>query len=458
MNSQNRNNLAAALLGVLVGALAVLLVFVSTGKHTACRQYPEWRKLDLALQSISDNYVDSVETKAVSEKAIGSILSQLDPHSIYLRPEDLEASESDLAGNFEGIGIRFTVPQDTAIVSEVIREGPAEKAGLMVEDRLMKVDSLNIAGVGFPQDSMVRRMKGPSGTEVTVTVLRDGRLIPFEITRAKIPVHCVVASFMLNDTTGYIKLDKFSRTTVMEVAAAGVDLMSKGMTTLVFDLRGNTGGYFDQALNLSNMFLPKDADIVYMEGRHRKRESYKADGKGFFKEIGLKVLIDEGSASSSEIFAGAIQDNDRGVIFGQRSFGKGLVQEPFYFSDGSGIRLTVARFYTPSGRCIQKPYGANEEEYLSDIYNRYLGGELLVADSIKVNKNDAYSTVGGRTVYGGGGIIPDVFVPVDTSAQYVEKARKLFTRYARMSESDFYKEYSTFDNVVLEALKPHTVE
>lgn len=453
MDKQKKSNLSAALVGVIAGVLIACAVISLCHRDSRLKQYPEWRKLDLVLMSLSENYVDSIAYKDVSEKAIGNILSGLDPHSVYLRPEDLQASEEDLAGNFEGIGIRFTVPNDTAIVNEVIHEGPAERAGLQVDDRLLKVDTLPIAGVRYPQDSMVRRMKGPSGSKVTVTVLRGKEQIPYEITRGRIPVHCVIASFMLNDSTGYIKLDKFSRTTVKEFVTSSLDLLSQGMKTLVFDLRGNTGGYFDQALALSNFFLPKGADIVYMEGRHRKRESYQADGKGFLKDVGLKVLIDEGSASSSEIFAGAIQDNDRGMIIGQRSFGKGLVQEPMYFSDGSGLRLTVARFYTPSGRCIQKPYGASEEEYLSDFYNRYMHGELLDVDSIKVNKDDAYLTAGGRTVYGGGGIIPDIFVPIDTTVQYVEKARKLLTRYPRMSDNDFYKEYTTFDNVVLEALK-----
>ena len=453
MDKQKKSNLSAALVGVIAGVLIACAVISLCHRDSRLKQYPEWRKLDLVLMSLSENYVDSIAYRDVSEKAISNILSGLDPHSVYLRPEDLQASEEDLAGNFEGIGIRFTVPNDTAIVNEVIHEGPAERAGLQVDDRLLKVDTLPIAGVRYPQDSMVRRMKGPSGSKVTVTVLRGKEQIPYEITRGRIPVHCVIASFMLNDSTGYIKLDKFSRTTVKEFVTSSLDLLSQGMKTLVFDLRGNTGGYFDQALALSNFFLPKGADIVYMEGRHRKRESYQADGKGFLKDVGLKVLIDEGSASSSEIFAGAIQDNDRGMIIGQRSFGKGLVQEPMYFSDGSGLRLTVARFYTPSGRCIQKPYGASEEEYLSDFYNRYMHGELLDVDSIKVNKDDAYLTAGGRTVYGGGGIIPDIFVPIDTTVQYVEKARKLLTRYPRMSDNDFYKEYTTFDNVVLEALK-----
>jgi len=402
--------------------------------------------------------VDSIAYAEVTEKVIVEMLSKLDPHSVYLTPDDLSKSEDELSGNFEGIGIRFSVPNDTAIVSEVIREGPAEKAGMQVEDRLLKVDSIDIAGVKYPQDSMVRRMKGPAGTKVRVTVLRGKEEIALDMTRDKIPVHCVVAAFMLNDTTGYVKLDKFSRTTVTEVMTASLDLLSKGMKKMVFDLRDNTGGYFDQAMTLANLFLPKGADIVYMEGRHRKKESFASDGKGFLQDVDLVVLINEGSASSSEIFAGAIQDNDRGVIVGHRSFGKGLVQEPLYFSDGSGLRLTVARFFTPSGRCIQKPYGTDPDDYNSDIIHRYMDGELLDADSIKVNLDDAYKTVRGRTVYGGGGIVPDVFVPLDTSSRYVENARKLLKRYARMSENEFYQEYSKIDNVVQEALKPHIIE
>ena len=279
-------------------------------------------------------------------------------------------------------------------------------------DRLLKVDSINIAGVKYPQDSMVRRMKGPAGSKVTVTVGREGEVIPFRITRGKIPVHSIDAHFMINDTTGYLRLSKFSRTTYDEFITATADLLSQGMTRLVFDLRDNTGGYLDQAFRLGNEFLPRGATVVYMEGLHRKREDFRADGSGVLQGIGLTVLINENSASSSEIFAGAIQDNDRGVIVGRRSFGKGLVQEPIYFTDGSGVRLTVARFYTPSGRCIQKPYG---DDYDYDIYKRYADGEVFSVDSIKVNVEDRHTTVGGRTVYGGGGIVPDIFVPVDTT-------------------------------------------
>ena len=331
------------------------------------------------------------------------------------------------------------MPEDTAIVLSVIPGGPSEKAGLNQGDRIIMVDQRTIAGNKTPQDSMVRLMKGPSGTKVKITVNRDGTLIPFEITRAKIPVNCVDAAFMINDTTGYIKLSKFTRTTHKEVSQAASKLLNNGMKRLVFDLRDNTGGYFDQALLLSNHFLQKNDVIVYMEGNHRPRQDYDADGRGDMKDIELSVLINEGSASSSEIFAGAIQDNDRGVIVGRRSYGKGLVQEPINFTDGSGVRLTVARFYTPSGRCIQKPY---YKDYAMDIYKRYAHGEMMSADSMKVDTTDVYYTVRGRRVYGGGGIIPDVFVPIDTTKAtdfYIKANRKATAMRFASSMFDKYK-------------------
>ena len=403
-----------ALLGIVVGVLIALTFNTYTQrKHLVNVQNNQWRKLNLILDKIDRNYVDTINRDELTEAAITAALSALDPHSVYMPPVELDQAETDLAGNFDGIGIQFNVPNDTAIVLEVIPGGPSEKVGLQQGDRILKVDDKVIAGVNFPQDSMVRRMKGPAGTKVTITVGRGKEEIPFEITRGKIPVHCVDAAFMVSDSTGYIKLTKFSRTTFTEVYDACVSLYDQGMRKLIFDLRDNTGGYFDQALLLSNMFLEKGDEIVYMEGLHRKREEYKADGGGIMRNMKLTVLINESTASSSEIFAGAIQDNDRGVIMGRRSFGKGLVQEPIYFSDGSGVRLTVARFYTPSGRCIQKPYS---DDYQYDIYKRYTDGEMYDADSIKVDSTAAYKTVGGRTVYGGGGIIPDVFVPLDTTS------------------------------------------
>ena len=350
--------------------------------------------------------------KAMTDAAISAALSKLDPHSVYLPPVELIESETELSGNFEGIGITFNVPNDTAIVLNAIPGGPSEKAGLISGDRIIKVDERVIAGRKTPQDSMIRLMKGPAGTKVKITVSRDGSEIPFEIIRDKIPVHCVDAAFMIDGKTGYIKLSKFSRTTYKEFKEASAKLLSSGMEHLIFDLRDNTGGYFDQALRLSNEFLQKGDQIVYMEGRERPRQSFDADGRGALKEVKVSVLIDEGSASSSEIFAGAIQDNDRGLIVGRRSFGKGLVQEPINFTDGSGIRLTVSRFYTPSGRCIQKPY---DKDYAYDIYERYAHGEMTSADSMKVDTTSVYYTIKGRRVYGGGGIIPDVFVPIDTT-------------------------------------------
>ena len=401
-----------AVVGIALGVVLTLTFSKVINGNKFDGDYNRWRKLNLILQEVQKNYVDTIDMVAMTDAAVSAALAELDPHSVYLPPVELTESEVELAGNFEGIGITFNVPNDTAIVLSAIPGGPAEKAGLMQGDRIIKVDEKVIAGMKTPQDSMIRLMKGPSGTKVKITVNRDGALIPFEIVRDKIPVHCVDAAFMIDDTTGYIKLSKFSRTTYKEFREASAKLLDAGMKHLIFDLRNNTGGYFDQALMLSNEFLQKGEQIVYMEGRERPRQEFDADGRGSLKDIRLSVLIDEGTASSSEIFSGAIQDNDRGVIFGRRSFGKGLVQEPINFTDGSGIRLTVSRFYTPSGRCIQKPY---DKDYAYDIYERYAHGEMTSADSMKVDTSAVYYTVKGRRVYGGGGIIPDVFVPIDTT-------------------------------------------
>ena len=405
-------NIVTALLGVVLGVVLTLSVSKVWEKKKFDGDYNRWRKLNLILQEVQRNYVDTIDMAGMTDAAVVAALSELDPHSVYLPPVELTESESELAGNFEGIGITFNVPNDTAIVLNTIPGGPSEKAGLVQGDRIIKVEDKTIAGTKTPQDSMVRMMKGPKGTKVKITVNRDGTLIPFDITRDKIPVHCIDAAFMIDDNTGYIKLAKFTRTTYQEFKKAYEKLLGQGMTKLLFDLRDNTGGYFDQSLLLSNEFLEKDDEIVYMEGLHRPRQNYEADGRGNLKDIELAVLIDEGTASSSEIFSGAIQDNDRGVIVGRRSYGKGLVQEPINFTDGSGIRLTVARFYTPSGRCIQKPY---DKDYAYDIYERYAHGEMASADSMKVDTSAVYYTVKGRRVYGGGGIIPDVFVPMDTT-------------------------------------------
>lgn len=404
----------AAVLGVILGLLLASVAGLTIAKKGLRfdGDYNRWRKLNLILQEVEKNYVDTLDMEGMTDAAIVAALQKLDPHSVYLPPVDLEESETELAGNFEGIGITFNVPNDTAIVLNTIPGGPSEKAGLLSGDRILEVAGRNIAGTKFPQDSMIRLMKGPAGTKVKIKIGRDGTKMPFEITRDKIPVNSVDAAFMINDTTGYIKLVKFTRTTYLEFLQASAKLVDQGMTRLIFDLRDNSGGYLDQAYRISNEFLAKGETIVYMEGLHRRRQDYTADGKGLLQNIELSVLVDEGSASSSEIFAGAIQDNDRGVIVGRRSFGKGLVQEPINFTDGSGIRLTVARFHTPSGRCIQKPY---TEDYGFDMYERYIHGEMTNVDSIKVDRSEEYYTAGGRIVYGGGGIIPDIFVPMDTT-------------------------------------------
>ena len=451
---QSLIRIAEVLLGVVMGVMITLTVVrYKENRKIMNAKYVEWRKLNLILDEIQKNYVDTIDQAGMTDAAIAGALAKLDPHSVYLPPVKRQQADEELASNFEGIGIQFNVPTDTAIVLEVIAGGPAEKAGLLVGDRLLKVNDEVIAGVKFPQDSMVRRLKGPSGTKVVVTVGRGKDVIPFEITRGKSPLHSIDAAFMIDDTTAYVRLAKFSSSTRKDFVEAYTGLLEAGMKHMMIDLRDNSGGFLDQALLLSNEFLSRGDTIVYMEGRHRKREVYRADGHGQLKDIGLTVLISENSASSSEIFAGAIQDNDRGTIVGRRSFGKGLVQEQFAFTDESGLRLTVARFYTPSGRCIQKPY----EDYDYDIYKRYTDGEIFSADSVKLNKEDVHHTRGGRVVYGGGGIMPDVFVPMDTtraSTFYVNCNRKttqmrfasaIFDRYAAQLRSiDNYRDMDAF--------------
>ena len=444
-------NALTAVLGVVIGSLATLIVVRRPQQEQIVKfdgDYSDWRKLNLILQQVEANYVDTIDYADMTDAAVEAALAELDPHSIYLPPVELTEAETELSGNFEGIGITFNVPSDTAIVLSVIPGGPSEKAGLAPGDRIIKVDEKVIAGTRTPQDSMIRRMKGPSGTKVKILVSRDGEPVLFDITRAKIPVNSVETSFMIDDRTGYIKLSKFSRTTYKEFVTAAIGLMADGMEHLIFDLRSNTGGYFDQALLVSNEFLPKGAGIVYMEGLHRKRDQYDADGRGILQDLDLTVLIDEASASSSEIVAGAIQDNDRGTVVGRRSYGKGLVQEPIYFTDGSGVRLTVARFHTPSGRCIQKPYNKSDEEYMYDLLDRYAHGELVSADSMKVDTTAVYYTAKGRKVYGGGGIIPDVFVPIDTTLAtkfYIQCNKKATSM--RFASTIFDKYKSTLSQI-----------
>lgn len=427
------NTLLAAVLGIIIGAM-IMLFFnqIQERKSLYRTQYLEWRKLNLILQQVEENYVDTVDVTKLTDAAVMAALAELDPHSIYMPPQIREESDNSLAANFDGIGIQFNVPNDTAVVIESIVGGPAEKVGVMAGDRLIKVGDEVIAGVKYPQDSIVRRIKGPAGTKVNILVKRGKEEIPFEITRGKIPLHCVDASFMSDAKHGYVRLSKFSRSTYKEVSEAVEQLSAEGMEHLILDLRDNSGGFLDQALLLSNMFLPKDSLIVYLEGRKRDREDFRADGRGKYQDLKLSVLINEGSASSSEIFAGAMQDNHRAQIVGRRSFGKGLVQEPINFTDGSGIRLTVARFHTPSGRCIQKPY---TDDYQYEVYKRYAGAEMVSRDSMKLEN---------------GGILPDIFVPIDTTkaSQFHLKCNRKATplRFASAYFDKHAKELSLIDD------------
>jgi carboxyl-terminal processing protease len=399
--------------------------------------YPqsELGKLQLVFDQIKENYVDPVDIDSLVEKTIPFVLEELDPHSIYIQAEDMEQANESIEGNFDGVGITFNMPSDTVIVINVISDGPSERAGIHAGDRSIMVNDSLIAGQKINQNNVAKMLRGKTGTQVTIGIQRIGEpnLIYFPITRGKIPTKSIDVAYMLNAHTGYIKLSKFSKTAHYEFLKAVLTLQDEGMKNLIFDLRDNTGGLLDQAFEIANEFLPQGSLIVYTEGRARKRQDFYANGQGHLQHINVAVLTDGATASASEIVAGALQDNDRGLIVGRRTFGKGLVQEPINFSDNSGLRLTVARYYTPTGRNIQKPYGKNNN-YEDEIYQRDLRGEFIVADSIKQDTVQRYTTPGGKIVYGGGGIAPDVFVPHDTIAineYFINVYRKnLIYRYA----------------------------
>lgn len=379
---------------------------------------PSANKLNGLLRIIDDQYVDTVNMGELIEDAMPQILGELDPHSSYIPAKDLQAVNDDLKGSFSGIGIQFTIQQDTIHISNVIPGGPSEKVGIMAGDRIVEIDDSAFIGKIVTNNESMKRLKGPKGSEVKIGIFRQGEkeLLHFTIIRGDIPVKSIDASYMLNDKFGYIKINKFGETTYPEMLIALAKLHQDNCEGVVIDLRGNTGGYMGSAIQMVNEFLPKGKLIVYTEGRKSPRENYPSNGTGSSQEMPIIVLLDEGSASASEIFAGAIQDNDRGTIIGRRSFGKGLVQQPIEFNDGSAIRLTIARYYTPSGRCIQKPYKkGNDEQYELDILTRYEHGEFFSQDSIKQDESHIYYTSLGRPVYGGGGIMPDIFVPQDTT-------------------------------------------
>jgi len=378
-------------------------------------------KVDNIIDYVEQNYVDTVDPAELETTAIREMLKDLDPHSVYITADEFHATNDDLLGSFEGIGISFRIERDTITVINPIPGGPSEKVGLMAGDRIVKINDTLVAGNGITNNDAIRKLKGKKGTKVKVSVYRRGvpKLIDFTITRDVIPTHSLDVAYMVNDNTGYVKLRNFSATTEREFREAVADLTDKGMTKLILDLRGNPGGFLNAAIGVADEFLPSGKLIVYTEGLHRPRNYAFATDKGILKETNLAILIDEGSASASEIVSGAIQDNDRGLIIGRRSFGKGLVQEQMNLPDGSAFRLTVARYYTPTGRCIQRPYKEGDEgmeEYYSEVYHRFTDGEMMNADSIRFPDSLKYVTPGGKVVYGGGGIMPDIYIPLVTDS------------------------------------------
>ncbi len=393
-------------------------------------------KINTLLRIVSDSYVDTVKISDMVENTMPVILSELDPHSSYIPAKNLEEVNSELKGHFSGIGIQFSIQNDTIHIGSVIQGGPSEKVGLMAGDRIVEVDDSVFVGKIVTQYEAMKRLKGEKGTKVKIGIYRPGEkeILHFEIIRGDIPVKSVDAAYIIDGKWGYVRANKFGETTYPELLFALAKLNQLSMKGLIVDLRGNTGGFMASAIQMVNEFLPANKLIVYTEGRKFPRENYTSNGTGSSQDLPLVVLVDEGSASASEIFAGAIQDNDRGTIIGRRTFGKGLVQQPIEFSDGSAIRLTIARYHTPSGRCIQKPYTKGKDsEYELDILTRYEHGEFFSADSIKQNTDEIFHTGIGRPVYGGGGIMPDIFVPQDTTrmTSYYRMAanRGLIIRY-----------------------------
>lgn len=374
-------------------------------------------KLNNLLHIVNDQYVDTVNINSLVEKAMPQILSELDPHSIYIGAKDAQSANDELRSSFSGVGIEFTIRKDTIHVQGVVSNGPAERAGLIAGDKIVSIDDSVFVGKIVTNESAMKKLKGPKDTKVRIGILRykEKKERVFTVTRGDIPQKSVSAVYMLNDNTGYIRIKKFAENTYPELLIALAQLSQEELQNLVIDLRSNTGGYLGSAVQIANEFLAKDRLIVYTEGRKSPRQEFRSDGNGSYKNIPLVILIDEGSASSSEILAGAIQDNDRGTIIGRRSFGKGLVQQPMAFNDGSQIRLTVARYYSPSGRCIQKPYtSGTDKSYEEDLITRYEHGEFFNQDSIK-HTGPVYHTTLGRSVYGGGGITPDIFIAEDTT-------------------------------------------
>lgn len=396
---------------------AVVLVLLGLNTDILAQPMPSG-KIDYALQILKLTYVDTVNEKQLTDEAIRAMIKQLDPHSVYIPAEEMREMNEPLVGKFDGIGVQFNIHNDTIMVTQPIPGGPSEKLGIRAGDRIVKIDGENVAGVKITNNDVFKRLRGPKGTKVTVSIFRRNvsELIEYTITRDQIPLFSMDAAYMVTPTIGYIKISRFADSTPEEFRAGWEKLKKQGATSLILDLQGNGGGYLNRAVELADEFLSADKKIVYTRGRSTPNEDYVSTSVGQFEKGKLAILIDESSASASEIVSGAVQDWDRGLIVGRRSFGKGLVQKPYSLNDGSMMRVTVAHYYTPSGRCIQKPYElGDEEDYEMDLSNRYKHGELFYADSIHFADSTDYFTSHKRIVRGGGGIMPDVFVPLDTS-------------------------------------------
>lgn len=439
MEIRNTKNQIRLPIVLFIGLAAGIFVGATFNQRGAVDVGSEVQKFKEVLAQIKESYVDDVDTDALVEETIRDMLSKLDPHSAYIPARDRERANEDLRGNFDGIGIEFKIFNDTIVVVSPLSGGPSESVGILSGDKIIRVDTMNVGGIGITNEDVMRYLKGPKGTEVSVGVLRGEKEMSFNIVRDKIPQYSVDAAYMVRDDIGYIKVSRFAATTYDEFTQAIKKLKEQGMEKLVFDLQGNPGGYLNIAIDMADEFLPASRRIVYTKGNNsRYDQSANATSRGSFENGDLIVLVNEGSASASEILAGALQDNDRALIVGRRSFGKGLVQSPFDLSDGSEVRLTISRYYTPSGRSIQKPYD-DEQEYARDIISRYNHGEFFHADSIHLNDSLKYLTLKGRSVYGGGGIMPDYFVPLDTvlNSHYLNE---LYSSYAIFEYAFYYAE------------------
>ena len=437
-------------------AVTCLVAMTMTAQQPQSKGQMNSQKLATTLYLIENFYVDTANIDKVTEDAIIAALKELDPHSAYISKKDVEKANEPLVGSFEGIGVTYQLIRDTITVISPTAGGPSEKVGIMTGDQIIKIDGEDAFGKKIDNEYVQKRLRGKKGTKVTVGVKRgsDPELIDFEITRDKIPLNSINAAYMLDNHVGYIKLDRFAQESTQEFKEAFTKLQAQGMESLIFDLRGNTGGYLNTAIELVDQFIDEGKLIVFTEGIHSPRQEWRSTAAGLYTTGKLVVLIDEGSASASEILSGAIQDHDRGVVIGRRSFGKGLVQRPFNLPDGAQIRLTTSRYHTPSGRCIQRPYEKGAEDYAKEMEKRLKHGEYYHADSIHFPDSLKFKTDGGRTVYGGGGIMPDLFIPVDTaynSKLYTNLVRKgalnrFTTDYALKHRDEIKAQYGDFEN------------